>query len=175
MPQPRTRSQDQPAPEEDGEASRVAQGVGTLRDTLARTAESLNLVLLSRERLQAAVDDAVARGHMTREAANGLVADLVRRGRRELEDVLADTDQLMGRVRGAPGADLALQQVDRARRAVGVGPAFPVLNYDDLTAAQVAERLGELTPAQLRQVRDYERRHGNRKGVLSAVEKRLSA
>jgi hypothetical protein len=30
-----------------------------------------------------------------------------------------------------------------------------------------------LTPPQLRKVRDYERRHGNRKSVLGAIEKLL--
>jgi uncharacterized protein (DUF433 family) len=55
-----------------------------------------------------------------------------------------------------------------------VGPAFPISAYDDLTAAQVADRLGDLTPAQLRKVRDYERRNANRKSVLSAIETKLA-
>ena len=59
-----------------------------------------------------------------------------------------------------------LQEVDRARRRVGVGPSFPISRYDDLNAAQVASRLKDLTPAQLRKVRDYERRNENRKSVL---------
>ena len=61
-------------------------------------------------------------------------------------------------------------RVDRARRRVGVG-AFPILGYDDLTAAQITKRLTDLTPAQLRKVRDFERRHGARKSVLSAIER----
>ena len=35
-------------------------------------------------------------------------------------------------------------------------------------------RLTGLTPAELRKVRDYERRHANRKTVLSSVEEKLS-
>jgi hypothetical protein len=62
---------------------------------------------------------------------------------------------------------------DRARRTVGVGPSFPILGYDDLTAGQVEQRLAGLRPAELRKVRDYERRHANRKSVLSAVERAL--
>ena len=50
---------------------------------------------------------------------------------------------------------------------------FPILGYDDLTAGQVEQRLGGLKPADLRRVRDYERRHANRKSVLAAVEKAL--
>jgi hypothetical protein len=55
-----------------------------------------------------------------------------------------------------------------------VGPSFPILNYDDLTASQVQARLGRLTPAELRKVRDYERRNANRKSVLDAVEAKLA-
>jgi len=63
---------------------------------------------------------------------------------------------------------------DRARRAAGIGPSFPVTGYDDLTVAQVQGRLGDLSPAELRKVRDYERRHANRKMVLSAIEEKLA-
>ena len=34
-------------------------------------------------------------------------------------------------------------------------------------------RLGGLTPAELRKVRDYERRNANRKTVLAAIEAKL--
>jgi hypothetical protein len=71
-------------------------------------------------------------------------------------------------------ADPVLAQADRARRIAGVGPNFPVLGYDDLTAAQVQTRLDGLTPAELRKVRDYEKRNANRKSVLDAVENKLS-
>ncbi len=70
-------------------------------------------------------------------------------------------------------ADPVLAQADRARRAAGLGPSFPITGYDDLTAAQVQGRLEDLSPAELRKVRDYERRHANRKSVLSSVGKKL--
>jgi hypothetical protein len=54
-----------------------------------------------------------------------------------------------------------------------VGTSFPVIGYDDLTAAQVTERLGDLDPGELRKVGDHERRNANRKSVLAAIEKRL--
>jgi hypothetical protein len=55
-----------------------------------------------------------------------------------------------------------------------VGPSFPILGYDDLTASQVQSRLDALTPAELRKIRDYERRNANRKSVLEAVEAKLA-
>jgi hypothetical protein len=69
-----------------------------------------------------------------------------------------------------------LHELDRARRAAGLAPPpFPIAGYDDLTAAQVNERLDDLSKADLRKVRDYERRNANRKSVLSAVERKLDA
>jgi hypothetical protein len=119
------------------------------------------LVMLTRERIEEALSDAVERGHMTRQAANDIAESLIARGRREAADVFSDVEQLIGRVR------------DSGRRAVGAGGTFPIEDYDELTAAQITSRLEGLTPAELRKVRDYERRHGNRKSVLSAVEKKL--
>ena len=55
----------------------------------------------------------------------------------------------------------------------GSGRGFPIAGYEDLTAAQVAERLDGLSRRRARQVRDHERRNANRKTVLSAVERRL--
>ena len=89
-------------------------------------------------------------------------------GRRTTEDVLGDIDQLLG----GP-AERVRREVDRARRATGLGPAFPISGFDDLTAAQVQSRLDDLTPAELRKVRDYERRNANRKTVLAAIETKL--
>ena len=77
------------------------------------------------------------------------------------------------RARRTEPVDRLVRTADRARRTVGVGPSFPILGYDDLTAGQVEERLHGLTPAELRKVRDYERRHANRKSVLAAIEKAL--
>jgi hypothetical protein len=117
-------------------------------------AKPLDLVTLTRERIQEVLDEAAERGRLTRTDANELVAELVRRGRQQ-------TDRIV-------------RTADRARRTVGIGPPFPIVGYDDLTAKQVKERLSALTPAELRRVRDYERRHANRKSVLEALEKALA-
>jgi polyhydroxyalkanoate synthesis regulator phasin len=150
-------------------------------------------VMLSRERIEEAFDDAVKRGRVTRSDAQELVQGLLERGRKQTNDVLSDLEQLLGRGTGAvEGArkqarsaakrggtrvravvDPALAQADRARRLAGVGPNFPILGYDDLTAAQVQSRLDGLTPAELRKVRDYEKRNANRKSVLDRIEPKL--
>ena len=63
---------------------------------------------------------------------------------------------------------------DRARRAVKVGSSFPITSYDELTAPQVRRRIDGLNARELRQVRNYERRHANRKSVLAAIDRALS-
>jgi polyhydroxyalkanoate synthesis regulator phasin len=143
------------------------------RDALASSVRQLNLVMVSRDRIQEVLDDAVRRGRVTRDDANDMLSDLVRRGRRQTDDFMKDLEQLLGRGRRQPGVDRVLREVDRSRRAAGLPPSFPVLGYDDLSAAQVVDRLGDLSPAELRKVRDYERRNANRKSVLSAIEKAL--
>ena len=55
----------------------------------------------------------------------------------------------------------------------GVGPSFPILGYDELTAAQVQSRLSELKKPELRNVLTYERNHANRKSVTGALEKAI--
>jgi polyhydroxyalkanoate synthesis regulator phasin len=165
----------------------------------------LELVMLSRQRIEEALEEVVKRGRMTRDDASQLAQALFTLGRQQTDDVMKDLEQLLGRgrnrfeertgtvrdrsveaARGARrsvgraadaargAADPLLLQADRARRVAGVGPAFPITGYDDLTAAQIQSRLDGLTPAELRKVRDYERRRGNRKSVLEAIEANLS-
>ena len=119
-----------------------------------RRINPIDALILTRERIQEVLDDAVERGRMTRDDATHLLTELVRRGT-------------------AP-ADRILREVDRARRAAGLGSSsFPVDGYDDLTAAQVTERLEGLSTPQLRQVREHERRNANRKSVLASIERKL--
>src|SRR3954453_19672047 len=131
----------------------------SLRAALGRLLNPVDVMLITRDRVQDALDDAVRRGRMTRDAATDLLSDLMRRGRRQTEEMLE-------------GA--LTTPVDRARRAAGLAEPFPIDGYDDLTAAQVIERLRDLEPGAIRQVRDYERRNANRKTVLGAADAKLT-
>jgi polyhydroxyalkanoate synthesis regulator phasin len=167
-------------------AKTAADGLANAAEQLtARVISQLDLVMLTRERIQATLDDAAERGRVTRTDANALVAELVNLGRQQTDDLIRDLEQLLGRgleqigsatrrARRAEPVDRLVRRADRARRTVGVGPTFPILGYDELTGRQVVERIGELSPPQLRTVREYERRHGNRKTVLAALERGLA-
>jgi polyhydroxyalkanoate synthesis regulator phasin len=184
--------------------------VAELREALRKNLiRPFDIVLISRDRIEEVMSEAVERGRVTADDAQQLANGLIQRGRKQTNDVLRDLEQLMGRgrdriegrtagarragtdaargarrqvegaargarTRAVKAADPVLSRADRVRRAAGVGPNFPVTGYDDLTATQIQSRLTGLTPAELRKVRDYERRNANRKSVLNSIETKLS-
>jgi polyhydroxyalkanoate synthesis regulator phasin len=158
----------------------VQDALATMRERLTRG------VVVTADAIQEAFDEAVKRGRMTRPDAQETAADLVTRGRRQAEEFLAEVERLLGRGRAEVGSatadtrrrvadagDRVAREVDRARRAARI-PGFPIMGYESLTAAQITARISDLSPAELRKVRDHERRNANRKSVLQAIEKRLS-
>ncbi len=112
----------------------------------------LDVMVITRERLQDTLDDAVRRGRMTRDDATDLLAEIVRRA------VSAPADRVIREV----------------KRVTGGGDEFPIDGYDELTAAQIVSQVGGLDPVDLRRVRDYERRNANRKTVLAALDSKLA-
>ncbi|MEK6252590.1 MAG: hypothetical protein AABM43_11720 [Actinomycetota bacterium] len=168
------------------------KSIESFRDSLERS------LTLSRDRLQEVVDDAVRRGRMQRRDAEKLVSDLVSRSRSQTSSLLQDLEQmaeqarkeLRGRTSPArrqatqaarragrvarDAADRPLAEADRLRRRSRLPSRFPITAYDQLTAAQVKSRLADLSAAELRKVRDYEKRNQNRKGVVTEIDKKLA-
>ena len=169
-------------------AGRGDKSVEAFRNALERS------LVLSRERLQEAVDDAVKRGRMTRGDANELVSNLVTRGRQQTDDLMKELERLLDRARTdvetrvAPArkraeqaarrvrqaAEPAIAEADRLRRRAGVASGTPIAGYDSLNATQVKSRLKGLKPGELRKVRTQEKRGKARKGVLDAIDKQLA-
>jgi hypothetical protein len=121
----------------------------------------VSAVLLTRRHIEEVLDDAVARGRMTRADAQDMVQTLLSRSARATDDLLSDIERMLGG-RG-----------DSLDTPAAGGGAQPIPGYDDLNAAQVQERLEGLAPAELRKLRDYEARHGNRKTVLDKIDRKL--
>jgi len=116
----------------------------------------------------------VARGRMTRDDAQQMMQTLLQYGAKQTDDFLADLERLLARgsaleERPAGGSG----RRSRRRRSRRPAANLPIKGYDDLSAAQVQDRLDGLTPAELRKLRDYERRHANRKTVLDRIERKL--
>jgi hypothetical protein len=137
------------------EAKTVAEIRNALRKNLIRP---LEMVMLSRDRIEEVLGEAVDQGRVTTRDAQRIATGLVKRGEQQTKDVLGDLEKLLG----------------RGRRAAGVGPSFPIAGYDDLNATEIQKRLAGLSPPELRKVRDHERRNANRKTILNAIESKLS-
>src|SRR3954454_12344128 len=168
------------------ESTRAEQSVQAFREALEKS------VTISRDRLQEVIDDAVRRGRMTHGDAEEIVSRLVTRGRDQADDLLRQVERLLAQVREAPGrarqqvksrterarkravkaADRPLAGADRVRRAARV-PGFPITAYDQLSVRQIDRRLQGLSRAELRKVRDYERRNKARKSLLRSLDRKL--
>lgn len=156
-------------------------GITSVADQLVKgSIKPQDLVMLTRDRIRETLDDAASRGRVTRKDADELVTELVRRGRSQSDDLRSEIEGLLGRMetvtkraRSSKPVDRLVRGADRARRAAGVGPAFPIMDYDNLNAGQVQSRLQDLSKPELRKVLTYERKHANRKTVVGAIEKAL--
>jgi len=159
---------------------RAQAGLHALRERLTRG------VVVTFESIQETLDEAVKRGRLTRSDAQDVANDMLARGRRQAEDLLRDVEALVGRRRAQAGRQAASagkqdgesagkqagQGSERARRS-GRGGSLPIQSYDELDVRRIRPRLRELTPAQLRKVRDYEQRNRGRKTVLDAIDRQL--
>jgi polyhydroxyalkanoate synthesis regulator phasin len=142
-----------------------ASPVATARDRLVRGVLSpFNAVLITRRNLEEVLDDAVRRGRMTRSDAQDMVQTLVTRGARVTDDILAEVQRMLGNTEAL--------DVEDPGNAPTTGP-LPIGDYDELSAAQVQERLEGLSHVQLRRLRDYEQRNANRKTVLERIDRKL--
>jgi polyhydroxyalkanoate synthesis regulator phasin len=179
-----SRGKEESARPED--SSRAEQSLQAFREALEKS------VTIPRDRLQEVVDDAVRRGRMTRGDAEEMMSRLVMRGRDQADDLLSQLERLLSQLREMPerarrqvgdrtegarkravgAVEKPLAGADRVRRAARV-PGFPITAYDQLSIRQIDRRLQELSRAELRRVRDYERRNKGRKGVLRAVDRKL--
>jgi polyhydroxyalkanoate synthesis regulator phasin len=180
-------------------ASRRSAATTGLDKSIENFRSSLERSLtLSRDRLQEVVDDAVKRGRLQRRDAEKMVSDLVSRGRRQTSSMLQDLERVAAQARkelqGRSGparrqasqtarrasrvardaADRPLAEADRLRRRTGLPRRFPITAYDRLTAPQVKSRLSDLSAADLRKVREYEKRNQNRKGVVKEIDRKLA-
>jgi hypothetical protein len=129
---------------------------------------------------------------MTRADAEEMVGRLITRSRDQADDLRTQLERVLAQIRDVPdralqevggrtksarkravgAVDKPLAQADRMRRRARV-PGFPITAYDELSVRQIERRLQELSRAELRKVRDYERKNKARKGVLTGVDRKL--
>jgi polyhydroxyalkanoate synthesis regulator phasin len=152
----------------------VTRNVAAVRELVMKSVLApVNAVLITRKHLEEVIEDAVKRGRMTRDDAQQMLQTLLQRSARQTDDFLSDLERLLGRGRTLEGASSDAAGKSTRQRPRRASTNLPIANYDELSAAAVQESLEGLTPAELRKVRDYERRHANRKTVLDPIARKL--
>jgi len=63
------------------------------------------------------------------------------------------------------------QAQEQDRRGESPDRNLPIRDFDSLTVDEVTAKLGNLSAADLRQIRDYERKHRNRSTLLDEIER----
>ncbi|HET7273278.1 MAG TPA: hypothetical protein VFI90_19580 [Rubrobacter sp.] len=56
-----------------------------------------------------------------------------------------------------------------------VGAGFPIAGYDDKNVREISDRLDTLTAAEIRTVREYEKRNKNRETLIEQFDRKLKA
>ena len=74
--------------------------------------------------------------------------------------------------------DYARQTTREAQKATNsvtasVNGGFPIARYDDLSVEEISGWLDTLTEAQIKQVREHERRNKNRKSLMEQFDRKL--
>ena len=53
--------------------------------------------------------------------------------------------------------------------------SFPVANYDELNVAEISKHIDRLSAAQIREIREYEKRNKNRETLIDQFDRKLKA
>jgi len=140
------------------------------------------------------VDHAVALQERNVRFAQGLVDDSIKELRHQVESNRVMTQELVERAEKQRDAFQTLleESIDaymdllytpfayyrqglRLVETEVVGGAFPIPNYDELNVEEVKGMLDGLTAAQLREVREYEKRNKNRETLIVELDRKLKA
>jgi hypothetical protein len=145
----------------------------------------------TRDSFGTVVDHAVGLQERNVRFAQGLVEDSIRELRQQAESNRTLTQELVDRTERQRDAlqtlveesvdaymDLAYAPLSYYRqglRLVESGVGFPIAGYDELNVAEISERLDGLTAAQVREVREYEKRNKNRDTLIEQLDRKLKA
>ena len=56
-----------------------------------------------------------------------------------------------------------------------IGSGFPIAGYDELNVEEIKNRLDGLTAAQIRELREHEKRNKNRETLIEQFDRKLKA
>jgi hypothetical protein len=140
------------------------------------------------------IDHTVALQERNIRFAQGLVDSSIKELRTQAESNRGLTQELVDRAEGQRDAfrtlveesldaymDLAYAPFSYFRQGLrlvesGVnGGGFPIASYDELNVGEIAQRIDGLTAAEIREVREYEKRNKNRETLIEQLDRKLKA
>ncbi len=92
--------------------------------------------------------------------------DAARKVKETAQDAVSETKKIARQARKVPGVAQIEGEVKGATASEG---DLAIAGYGKLTAAEVLERLGDLSQIELAKIDSFERRHDNRRTVLSRI------
>ncbi|MCA1682415.1 MAG: ferritin-like domain-containing protein [Actinobacteria bacterium] len=155
---------------------RLADAAGDLETAklatsiLADEERMLKRLLAEIPKLTTAVADAALRGDPSYDITKTGAADAARTAARTVKDTVdsgvTETKRTARQARRVPG----VAQVEGEIKGALAGEAdLPIDDYDDLTAAEIVDKLPGLSQIDLAKIDAYERKHQNRTTVLSKL------
>ncbi len=80
-------------------------------------------------------------------------------------------EEVASRIVNKQRAQYGETKTEKAKDRTGESPdrTLPIRDYQHLTIPQIRSRAGKLSGADRRKIRDYEKKHKNRKGVLELL------
>jgi hypothetical protein len=148
----------------------------------------------TRDSFGTVLDHAVALQERNVRFAQGLVDSSIKELRTQAESNRGLTQELVDRAEGQRDAfrtlveesldaymDLAYAPFSYYREGLrlvesGVnGGGFPIASYDELNVEEIAQRIDGLTAAEIREVREYEKRNKNRETLIEQLDRKLKA
>jgi uncharacterized protein (DUF433 family) len=176
----------------------VDRGRETLTPILGRQQQRLERVSVdvrersreARESARGEVRDLRSRAQRAKQDAKGTARTATTRVAPSVEDLPIEgydeltAQEVIDQLRSLTQEDLTLVKAyerrhqNRSTVIQAIDPRLvklPISNYDEMTADEVVKSLSDLSPEELRTIRDYERKTKARQTVLERIESLLSA
>src|SRR5918994_5473922 len=159
-------------------------------ERIKSTAE--RLAKTSADSYKTVIDHVVARQERNVKFAREMFGGTVREIRHQAESNRALTQELLERAEMQRGAFRTLvgESVDAytdllyaplayykqgLRLVESEGTGFPIAGYDELNVKEIGDRLDGMTAAEIRTVREYEKRNKNRETLVEQFDRKLKA
>ena len=125
---------------------------------------------------QGLVDGMIGELRQQAESNRAMTQELVERAERQREAFQALLEESLDMYPDLFNAPFAYFRQGMELVESGVtGAAFPIANYDEMNVAEIGDRLDGLTAAQIRELREYEKRNKNRETLIEQFDRKLRA